>query len=133
MGLDRKKHKKSHLINHCPPSSEVSKVSERVAERANAEQVRSKRRSERYERTSERTSKWPSTLICILDYSGPQWQGYVRTRVQRKICTVRPRYNVPKSAGNPFITNTVSSVFSALPLISAPLFFQTRSRKQNSF
>ena len=29
--------------------------------------------SKQFERTSERTSKWPSTQICILDYSGPQW------------------------------------------------------------
>ena len=35
------------------------------------------KRSEQFEPTSEWTSKWPSSSVCILGCSGPQWKDRI--------------------------------------------------------
>ena len=79
-GIEKKHRINSHLIDHCPKSSGVSQVSERASEWAKRsarakQEGRNKQTSEQCEWTSKQTSEWPSTPICILGYSGPQWQG----------------------------------------------------------
>ena len=96
MGQNRKKHRLNSIpIIHCPTNEGVSEqTSEWEQYRAWAKRiVRSKRKSKWCERTSEWMSKWPSTVVWILDYSGPQWVGSHRHS---------------KDTGNPHFSSSVS-------------------------
>ena len=79
MVQNRKKNhgKNSHLIIYFPMCEGVSeRVNEWAQRSAWAKRVGGSKR------TSERTSEWPSTLIWVLDYSGPHcsWQFSISSR-----------------------------------------------------
>ena len=59
--------------NHSLSHERANKWAQRSTQAKRA--VLNKQMSEQWEQTSKRTSEWPSTPICIVCYSGPQWNG----------------------------------------------------------